>query len=118
MKVNLTNYTQLQLQLDLTYRYCYNVFVGWEKGSLCQHTNHLFILLELQMRILNDDKLVVLEEAVIDSGENAFVILGSFQRNARMSGLTKEEISSVIDEAMSGDYEHLKAVIKANSLLV
>ena len=58
----LINYTLLQLQLDLTYRYCYNVFVGWEKGSLCQHTNHLFILLELQM---SNIKLV--KEAVMTS---------------------------------------------------
>lgn len=38
---------------------------------------------------------------------NAFSLMGAFQKNARRQGWTKEEIKSVIDDCMSGDYDHL-----------
>ena len=38
---------------------------------------------------------------------NAFALLGAFQRQARLEGWTKEEITAVRDDAMSGDYDHL-----------
>jgi len=42
---------------------------------------------------------------------NAFSILGVFQRQARREGWTPEEISLVVEEAKTGDYDHLLAVI-------
>jgi hypothetical protein len=38
---------------------------------------------------------------------NAFALLGAFKAAARRSGWTSDEITKVLDEAMSGDYEHL-----------
>jgi len=45
---------------------------------------------------------------------NAFSIMGSFQRAARKQGWTKEEISTVLNEATSGDYNHLLCTIMDN----
>jgi hypothetical protein len=42
---------------------------------------------------------------------NAFSILGLFQKRARREGWTSEEIEKVIDNATSGDYNHLLATI-------
>lgn len=38
---------------------------------------------------------------------NAFVLLGTFKSKARRQGWTEEETTKVLDEAMSGDYDHL-----------
>ena len=38
---------------------------------------------------------------------NAFALMGAFQSQARREGWTKEEIKEVLDECMSGDYNHL-----------
>lgn len=38
---------------------------------------------------------------------NAFSLMGAFQRQARREGWTQEEIKTVLDECMSGDYDHL-----------
>jgi hypothetical protein len=42
---------------------------------------------------------------------NAFFILGKFSKEARRQGWSKEEIDKVLDEARSGDYNHLLATI-------
>lgn len=42
---------------------------------------------------------------------NSFAILGRFQREARRAGWTREQIKAVLDEATSGDYDHLLAVV-------
>ena len=42
---------------------------------------------------------------------NAFSILGAFQKAARRQGWTPAEISAVISEASSGDYDHLLQTI-------
>lgn len=42
---------------------------------------------------------------------NAFAIMGVFQRQARKEGWTQEEIDLVLNEAKSGDYDHLLATI-------
>lgn len=42
---------------------------------------------------------------------NAFAIMGRFRRAARDAGWSAEEISDVLEEAMSGDYDHLLAVM-------
>jgi len=43
---------------------------------------------------------------------NAFMIMGVFQRQAKKEGWTQTEIDAVLDEAKSGDYNHLLATIK------
>lgn len=42
---------------------------------------------------------------------NAFALLGAFQRAARDQEWITGEIKAVIDEAMSGDYNHLLATL-------
>jgi len=38
---------------------------------------------------------------------NAFAILGNCQKAARRAGLTKDQIDEFVNEAMTGDYDHL-----------
>ena len=38
---------------------------------------------------------------------NAFSLMGAFQRAARKQSRTPEEIKAVLDDCMSGNYEHL-----------
>ena len=42
---------------------------------------------------------------------NAYAIMGHFQKEARRNKWTQEEINLVLDEAKSGDYNHLLATI-------
>jgi len=42
---------------------------------------------------------------------NSFAILGRFQRAAKAAGWTREEVKAVMDEATSGDYDHLLATM-------
>lgn len=42
---------------------------------------------------------------------NAFNLMGVFRRQAKREGWTKEEIDAVLDEAKSGDYDHLLATL-------
>lgn len=42
---------------------------------------------------------------------NAFAVMGLFRQKARKEGWTSEEIKTVLDEAMSGDYDHLLQTI-------
>ena len=42
---------------------------------------------------------------------NAFSLMGAFQQAARRQGWTKEEIKEVLNECMSGDYDHLLATL-------
>lgn len=46
---------------------------------------------------------------------NAFAIMGRWKTAARKAGWSQAEIAKVIDDAMSGDYEHLLYVISSNS---
>ena len=59
------------------------------------------------------NKKVKLELVGLDG--NAFMVMCAFQRAARRQGWTSEEIKSVLDECMSGDYDHLLATIMANT---
>lgn len=45
---------------------------------------------------------------------NAFVIMGAFKVAAKQAGWSKIEIDEVLNEAMSGDYDHLLATIMDN----
>jgi hypothetical protein len=38
---------------------------------------------------------------------NAFSLMGAFRRAARKQGRTPEEIKAVLDDCMSGNYDHL-----------
>ena len=44
---------------------------------------------------------------LIGQDGNAFAILGSVQRALRKAGASKDEINQYMEEAMSGDYNHL-----------
>jgi hypothetical protein len=46
---------------------------------------------------------------------NAFGILGQWKQAAREAGWTPEQISTVMAEAMAGDYDHLLQTVMANS---
>ncbi len=52
---------------------------------------------------------------LVGSDGNAFAILGRFQRAARRQGWTPEQIKATTTAATSGDYNHLLAVILANT---
>jgi len=45
---------------------------------------------------------------------NAFAILGAAQAAAKKAGWTPDEIKAVLDDAMSGDYDHLLVVMSEN----
>jgi len=45
---------------------------------------------------------------------NAWAILGRFQRAAKAAGWTPGEIKAVLDDATSGDYDHLLATIASH----
>ena len=42
---------------------------------------------------------------------NAFNLMGKFQQQARREGWEQEEIDQVLDEAKSGNYDHLIATL-------
>lgn len=44
---------------------------------------------------------------------NAFALMGEFQKNVRRQGWEREEIDKVLDECISGDYNHLLRVLTA-----
>ena len=46
---------------------------------------------------------------------NAFALMGSFQKQARREDWTAEEIKEVLDEAESGDYDHLLQTLIAHT---
>jgi len=50
-------------------------------------------------------KKVKLELVGLDG--NAFSLMGAFKQQARREKWSREEIKSVIDECMTGDYDHL-----------
>ena len=53
--------------------------------------------------------------ALVGEDGNAFAILGRFQREARREGWSPEQIKAVMDDAMSGDYDHLLCVMMENT---
>jgi hypothetical protein len=42
---------------------------------------------------------------------NAFMVMGVFRKQARKEGWSDDDIQVVIDEAKSGNYDHLMATI-------
>lgn len=45
---------------------------------------------------------------------NAFSLMGAFRRQAKREGWTTEEIKEVLDEARTGDYDHLLQTLMAH----
>lgn len=45
---------------------------------------------------------------------NAFSVMGAFSNQARRDGWSEPEIDAVLEDAMSGDYNHLLATIMDN----
>ena len=61
---------------------------------------------------MNDEigtKKVNLNLLAIDS--NAFSLIGAFRKQARKEGWSADEIKTVTDDAMSGNYDHLLSVL-------
>ena len=42
---------------------------------------------------------------------NAFSLMGAWRQAARKQGRTPEEIKAVLDDSMSGDYNHLMCTL-------
>jgi hypothetical protein len=49
------------------------------------------------------------EVELIGHDGNAFLLLGKVRRALKQAGAPKEEIEKFLEEAMSGDYDHLLA---------
>lgn len=49
---------------------------------------------------------------LLGKDSNAFSILGAVSRELRNAGVTKEEQDAFMDEAMSGDYNHLLVTVQ------
>lgn len=47
------------------------------------------------------------EVELVGQDGNAFAILGAARKAAKRAGVSKEEIDAYLEEAMSGDYNHL-----------
>ena len=58
------------------------------------------------------DKKITLSLSGLDG--NAFFLMAAFSRQARREGWTQEEIDTVINDAKSGDYNHLLQVLIAH----
>lgn len=58
------------------------------------------------------EKKIKLKLAGLDG--NAFSLMGAFANAARKEKWSKEEIDTVLDEAMSGEYNHLVATLAAH----
>lgn len=53
---------------------------------------------------------------LVGTDRNAFALMGTFRKQARRDGWSKEEIDLVINEAMAGDYDHLLQVLCSHTL--
>jgi hypothetical protein len=53
--------------------------------------------------------------ALVGEDGNAFSILGRWQIAASRAGWPQAEITAVVNEATSGDYDHLLQTIQSNS---
>lgn len=52
---------------------------------------------------------------LIGQDGNAFFLLGAWRKQARRDGWSSEDIDKVINEATSGDYNHLISTLAAHS---
>lgn len=49
---------------------------------------------------------------LVGTNANAFAIMGAFSRQAKKEDWTQDEIDAVLQEAQTGDYNHLLATIE------
>lgn len=60
---------------------------------------------------MQDIKYPGLQVELIGRDGNSFSILGSVTKVLRKAGVSKEERDEFLNEAMSGDYDHLLATV-------
>lgn len=60
---------------------------------------------------MGDNKLPKVNCKLVGEDGNAFFIMGRFTTAARKAKWPEEEIKKVLDDAMSGDYNHLLVTI-------
>ena len=53
---------------------------------------------------------------LIGLDSNAFVLLGAFRKAAIRQGYSEESVDKVIEDAKSGDYDHLLSVLLENTV--
>lgn len=53
---------------------------------------------------------------LIGLNSNAFVLLGAFRKAALKQGYSEESVNEVIENAKSGDYNHLLSVLLENTV--
>lgn len=70
-------------------------------------------MMEDKKELKKVDTLVPLTLEGLDG--NALNILGQFSHAARSIGTPKDQIDAVMEEAMSGDYNHLLVTIMSNT---
>jgi len=58
---------------------------------------------------VSDVKYPEIEVELVGQDGNAFAILGACRKAARKGGVPQEEIDKFMEEATSGDYDHLLA---------
>lgn len=56
---------------------------------------------------MNATKYPHIEVQLTGTDGNAFAVLGTVQKALRKHGVSEQEIVEFMDEAMSGDYDHL-----------
>lgn len=66
------------------------------------------------MNLFIPPKLITLTLVGLDG--NAFSLMGAFERQAKREGWNKEEINQVLDECMSGDYNHLLYILSEHCM--
>jgi len=59
---------------------------------------------------MSDRRYPEVEVELIGQDSNAFAILGSVKRALSRHGVDKVEINEYLEDAMSGDYDHLLSV--------
>lgn len=66
----------------------------------------------MKNNLFNPPKYVEMSLVGVDG--NAFVIMGTFRKNALKQGWTKEEVNLVLDKAKESDYANLLSTILAH----
>ena len=59
------------------------------------------------MTTSNKPKFPEIEVQLTGNDGNAFAVLGTVQKALKRGGVEKEDIDAFMNEAMSGDYDHL-----------
>lgn len=63
------------------------------------------------MAIENFTPVCKVNYVMVGQDGNAFALMGGFAQQARRDGWDKADIDKVINEAMTGDYDHLLATL-------